>query len=138
MADSLADAERPRSLSADISRSVVQALHEYTGRGPTKAHTTIGRNSVHCVLGDTLTQAERTLAGAGHEEEVLLTRRRMQEVMGPHLVGEVEKLMERKVIAFMSDNHIDPDLAIESFVLEPTQDSGSRDGRDPVGQAEPA
>jgi hypothetical protein len=31
----------------------------------------------------------------------------------------VEKLTDRKVIAFMSDNHIDPDLGIESFVLEP-------------------
>jgi hypothetical protein len=27
--------------------------------------------------------------------------------------------MERKVIAFMSDNHIDPDMAVEVFVLEP-------------------
>ena len=25
----------------------------------------------------------------------------------------------RKVIGFMSDNHIDPDLAVEVFVLEP-------------------
>jgi hypothetical protein len=37
----------------------------------------------------------------------------------PLLVGGVEKLTDRKVIAFMSDNHIDPDLGIESFVLEP-------------------
>jgi hypothetical protein len=33
----------------------------------------------------------------------------------------VEQLrqLERKVIAFMSQNHIDPDLAIEVFVLDP-------------------
>jgi uncharacterized protein YbcI len=113
------DAERPRSVGAEISRMIVQTLHEYAGRGPTKAQTTIGRNSVHCILGDTMTQAERTLADAGHGDEVLQARRRMQDVMRPHLVIEVEKLMERKVIAFMSDNHIDPDFGIESFVFEP-------------------
>lgn len=28
-----------------------------------------------------------------------------------------------KVIAFLSDNHIDPDIAIESFVLESREDT---------------
>ena len=32
---------------------------------------------------------------------------------------EIEQLTGRKVIGFMSDNHIDPDLAVEVFVLEP-------------------
>jgi hypothetical protein len=27
--------------------------------------------------------------------------------------------VERKVIAFMSENHVDPDMAAEVFVLEP-------------------
>ena len=35
------------------------------------------------------------------------------------LVGIVERELDRKVIAFMSQNHIDPDLAIEVFVLKP-------------------
>jgi uncharacterized protein YbcI len=117
-----ASADRPVSLPAEISRLVVQTLHEYTGRGPTKAQTTIGRNSVHCVLGDTLTTAERTLAEAGHADDVLQTRKRIQDVMRPRLVMEVEKLMERKVIAFMSDNHVSPDFGVESFVLEPVDD----------------
>ena len=30
---------------------------------------------------------------------------------------EIEQLTGRKVIGFMSDNHIDPDLAVEVFVL---------------------
>jgi hypothetical protein len=34
-------------------------------------------------------------------------------------VGIVERQLHRKVIAFMSQNHIDPDLAVEVFVLEP-------------------
>jgi uncharacterized protein YbcI len=39
--------------------------------------------------------------------------------MEEDLVGLVEDTLERKVIAFMSDNHIDPDFAVEIFVLEP-------------------
>jgi len=31
----------------------------------------------------------------------------------------IEELTGRKVIGFMSDNHIDPDLAVEVFVLQP-------------------
>ena len=44
--------------------------------------------------------------------------------MRPHLVAEVEKLMERKVIAFLSDNHLAPDFAVESFILAPDEGNG--------------
>ena len=33
----------------------------------------------------------------------------------------VEQILERRVIAFMSDNHIDPDLAVETWVLAPKE-----------------
>lgn len=39
--------------------------------------------------------------------------------MRDELVEAVERLSGHKVIAFMSQNHIDPDLAAELFVLEP-------------------
>ena len=39
--------------------------------------------------------------------------------MRDDLVAAVEMLMERKVIAFMSANHIDPDMATEIFVMQP-------------------
>ena len=34
-------------------------------------------------------------------------------------IAKIEELTGRKVAAFMSANHIDPDLAAEVFVLEP-------------------
>jgi hypothetical protein len=37
------------------------------------------------------------------------------------LVEIVERELDRKVIALMSQNHIDPDLAIEVFVLQPAK-----------------
>lgn len=36
----------------------------------------------------------------------------------------IEELLGRRVIGFMSDNHLDPDLAAELFVLEPADDGG--------------
>ena len=112
-------AEHDGELAAAISNTVVRALARTTGRGPTRARTTIGDNGVFVVLQDSLTRGERTLADAGQSEAVLDLRRRWQGVMRVDVSREIEELTGRKVIGFMSDNHIDPDLAVEVFVLEP-------------------
>jgi uncharacterized protein YbcI len=108
-------------LAGQISRAVVQLYREYTGRGPTQAHTTITDDLVVVMMGDTLLKAEKSLAGAGKRELVLTMRSAMQEAMRPDLTEAVERLSRRKVIAFMSHNHIDPDLASELFVLAPRE-----------------
>jgi len=97
----------------------VKLLNEYTGRGPTKAKTTISRDLIAVVLQDTMTKAERTLASNGDGQFVIDMRHRFQLAMQGDLVAAVERLSERKVIAFMSDNHINPDMAVEIFILEP-------------------
>jgi uncharacterized protein YbcI len=114
------------SPGAAISRGAVQLLREYTGRGPTKARTTINHDSVMIVLGDTLTKGERKLAQTGRADRVLDVRHEFQMVMRDELIEVVERELDRKVIAFMSDNHIDPDLAVEVFVLQPSTHEGSR------------
>jgi uncharacterized protein YbcI len=106
-------------LAAAISNTVVKALARTTGRGPTKAKTTLGDNGVFVVLQDSLTVGERTLTDAGQGKAVLDLRRRWQGVMEADVSREIEELTGRKVVGFMSDNHIDPDLAVEVFVLEP-------------------
>jgi uncharacterized protein YbcI len=106
------------SKAAAISNAVVRLLSEYTGRGPTKAHTHISGDLVAVVLRDTLTKGERSLVRDGRVDNVLATRKAYQMTMGPSLIAAVEEIIGRKVIAFMSDNHIDPDIAVESFVLE--------------------
>jgi uncharacterized protein YbcI len=105
-------------LAAAISNCVVQALSRTTGRGPTQAKTTFGDNGVFVVLQDTLTVGEQTLSDAGQSRAVLDLRRRWQGVMQAEVSRDIEKLTGRKVVGFMSDNHIDPDLAVEVFVLE--------------------
>ena len=106
-------------LAAAISNMIVGALARTTGRGPTKAKTTLGDNGVFVVLQDSLTRGEQVLAEAGEGNAVLDLRRRWQRVMQAEISKEVEKLTGRKVIGFMSDNQIDPDLAVDVFVLEP-------------------
>jgi uncharacterized protein YbcI len=116
--------ETQGSVSAEISTAAVQLVAEYTGRGPTKARTVINQDSVMILMGDTLTKGERSLANKGMSEHVLETRRRYQDVMQDDLSAAVEKATGRKVIAFMSANHIDPDLAAEVMVLEPVSEDG--------------
>ena len=110
------------SVSSAISNAAVRLLREYTGRGPTKAKTTIDRDVVVILLADTMTKAEHTLATTGDAKFVLDMRHRFQQAMREDLVAAVEINTERKVIAFMSGNHIDPDMAAEIFVLEPQPD----------------
>jgi uncharacterized protein YbcI len=107
------------SKAAAISNMTVRLLSQYTGRGPTRARTFLNEDMVTIVLQDTLTKAEHTLVEKEHDELVLLTRKTFQEVMGDDLIAGIEQILQRKVIAFLSANHIDPDIAIESFILAP-------------------
>jgi len=68
-------------LSSAISNAVVGLLHDYTGRGPTHARTTIGPDTIVVVLRDSLTKAERSLAEHGRSLQVLAMRRAFQGTM---------------------------------------------------------
>lgn len=113
--------ERPTSgpIAAAISNSVVRLTSQYTGRGPTKARTTILDDLVVVVMADTMLQAERVLVEKGEAATVLDIRKRFQGAMRDDLVATVEEHTGRTVVAFMSDNHIDPDMAVEIFSLAP-------------------
>jgi uncharacterized protein YbcI len=111
--------DRRHSVNSQLCDAAVRLLHEYTGRGPTKAKATIDGDSVMILLGDTLTRGERRLVASGKAGRVLELRHDYQQTMADELIGAVEDLTGRKVIAFMSQNHIDPDLALEFFVLQP-------------------
>jgi uncharacterized protein YbcI len=120
-------------LQAAISNAIVRLLHDYTGRGPTKARTTVSGDLVVCVLADAMTKGERSLVADGRPEVVLRMRKAFQDTMRGSIVGEVERLTGRTATAFMSDNHIDPDYAVEIVILEPQIDElDSRNG-DPEG-----
>jgi uncharacterized protein YbcI len=122
------DEQQGLSTAGEISRRSVQLLREYTGRGPTRARTAVSQDSVLILLGDTLTIGERKLVENGKGDFVRSGRHQFQQVMRNDLIHVVEQETGRKVIAFMSDNHIDPDMAAEVFALEPIEDGDPRDG----------
>jgi uncharacterized protein YbcI len=84
------------------------------------------------VLQDTLTRRERTLVRDGKEDLVLSTRFAYQQRMSDDTLVGLENITGRKVRAFMSSNHMDPDMAIESFVME----SKNGNGAEPPGTDE--
>jgi uncharacterized protein YbcI len=115
-----------------ISNLVVRLLSEYTGRGPTKARTHFSDNMISVVVQDLLTKGERSLIRDGKADLVLETRRAYQLTMRDDFTAGIEEITGRQVIAFLSANHIDPDIAIESFILAPQDDGHPRHAPDPL------
>lgn len=109
--------EQRRSPEAEISNAMVQLMGEWTGRGPTKVRTTLVGDMLIVRLEDVLLKAETKLIGVDQAEAVLNMRRRFQIAMRDSMVEMVERILDRKVKAFLSDQHLDPDIALEIFVL---------------------
>jgi len=128
MSSSQIDSPVGGELAAAISNGVVRLMREYTGRGPTKARTYMKDDLVSVVLEDSLTKGEQSLVHDGEKKLVLQARKAYQRTMQDDLVSLVETLTGRKVVAFLSDNHLEPDIAIESFVLESSSHPASADG----------
>lgn len=111
-----AEVSRP---GLEISNAIVKIVRAYTGRGPNKARTHFSHDLVAVVMRDTMTKGERSLFENGKGTLVREMRRSFQETtMRDEMVAAVEEHTGGKVVAFMSDSHLDPDMAIESFILE--------------------
>ncbi len=98
---------------------MVTLFKEATGRGPTRARTYVEEDLVVTVLYDTMTTAERTLKDENKEDAVRSLRRIFQGTFRDDAIEIVERLTGRRVLAFLSDHAVDPDYAIEAFVLNP-------------------
>jgi uncharacterized protein YbcI len=113
--------DRGRRLSA-ISNGITRLHRDHYGRGATTVRTVMQRNFVMCMLEDIYTPVERTLVDAGRWDAVRETRTIFQDTMRTQFVEVVENALGRKVLAFMSQVHLDPDMSAEIFVLEPEGD----------------
>lgn len=120
---------------AQISTGLVQLHSRYYGKGPTKAKTHLVDDTVVSILRGGFTRVERTLLDTGEVDSVYQMRRSFQQAMEDEFRRVVEEATGRKVIAYMSSIHVDPDLAVELFVLEPL--AGSEDS-DSASNSEPA
>lgn len=118
-------------LNAALANAVVKIHNQYLGRGPSKGQAFFRENVVVVVMEEILTKAEHSLVEAGRKDHVLDMRREFQRTMEADLQEAVEGLTGCKVVAFMSDNHIAPDMAAELFVLDrpiPGESDGSGGG----------
>jgi uncharacterized protein YbcI len=113
-------------MTSAISTALVRLLAESTGRGPTKAKTTMAGDLVVVVLENNLTKGERYLVDNNRGHEVETMRRAYQDAIADDATTLIEGITGRRVAAFMSANHVDPDLAAEIFMLHP-------DGDEPPG-----
>lgn len=107
---------------AEVTEGMVSLHRRFYGKGPTKAKTHMVNDTVICLLEGGFTTVERTLIDEQDVEAVLNIRRSFQTAMEEHFTRVVEDATGRRVIAYLSQIHADPDLAVELFVLEPGEE----------------
>jgi uncharacterized protein YbcI len=104
--------------AVQISNALTRNHREHFGRGAGTVKTIINRGFVITFLEEIYTPLERTLIEGGRPDLVHEGRLAFQLMMRDTYVAIVEEATGRKVRAFLSQNHIAPDLAAEIFVLE--------------------
>jgi uncharacterized protein YbcI len=120
-------------LLAEITNRIVAFMREHYGRGPIKAKTYVLDNLIVCVLSDGFTAIERTMMEGGQPDRVLEMRRDFQLLMKQRYTEMIEELTGRKVLAFLSQAHVEPDLTIEMFLMDgPVPGFGALEFVDPA------
>lgn len=111
------DQNASRPALTQISNTAVALHREHFGRGPGAAKTHVADNLVVCILTDVFTPVERTLIEAGQEERVRETRAAHRAATEDVYKQRMETVLGRKVEAHLSSVHVDPDVAVDIFVL---------------------
>jgi uncharacterized protein YbcI len=118
------EADRPESVLAEISRQMVKLYREQFGRGPTKARTDFASpDIVICTLEESFTLAEQRLAEMGEHQRLRDTRMYFQHATQKEFCEVIERVLNRKVRAFVSGLDSGSDVSAEIFYLEPREDS---------------
>ena len=105
-------------LNAAITSALVGIHTEHLGRGPRSASTFHYGHVLVTLMHDVLTPVEKTLTRNNQSDAVDHIRHLFQKTMEADFREAVERLTGRKVLAFISGNHIDPDVAAEVFILD--------------------
>ncbi len=106
-------------LLSAISTRFVKLLREHYGRGPIRAKTYALDDIVVVVLrGTGFTPLEKTMMDSGHPKRVVAMREDFQQLMERRYTDAIEELTGRKVQAFLSQAHVDPDITLEVFFID--------------------
>jgi uncharacterized protein YbcI len=106
-------------LLAAISTGIVGILHDHYGRGPMKAKTYVLDDIIVVVMrGSGFTPLEQTIMDSGEPDRVIAMREEFQRVMAARYTRMIEDLTGRKVLAFLSQAHVEPDITMEVFFVD--------------------
>jgi uncharacterized protein YbcI len=104
---------------AAVTNGTIRLFSDWYGRGPTRAKSyLLDDRYVVCVLQETMTTVERTLADLGHGELVRRVRLTFQEAMLDDFKRVVEQAFGRSVAAYHSQLSVEHDIGFEFFILE--------------------
>lgn len=104
-----------------ISNTIFHLLRVHAGRAPTTARTVLTSNLAVVMVRDCLTTVERTLAGEGHGALAMEVRTALHDAIRTQATAAVEEITGRPVVAYLTDQHREPDLAIIAFVFAAPQ-----------------
>lgn len=105
-------------LTVAISAAMVELYAEFYEHDRTTATTYINDKIVVCVLEDILTDGENLLVASGAHGEVIDGRVAFQTDTEDEFTAAVERLTNRRVVAFLSANQTTPGVACELFFLD--------------------
>jgi uncharacterized protein YbcI len=108
-----------------VTDAMVSMHKRYYHRAPVTAKTLLLSDEVLvCVLGGIYTDVEKTLIEVQRKTIVQETRSAFQAAMQDRFIAVVERLSGRKVLAFISNHHVGPDIEVELFMLQPRDQDG--------------
>ena len=106
-------------LLAAISTRIVAILREHYGRGPMKAKTYALDDIIVVVMrGSGFTPLEQTIMNSGEPGRVVAMREDFQRVMAERYKSTIFELTGRRVVAFLSQAHVEPDITVEMFFID--------------------
>ena len=115
--------EHRRPVLVELSNEMVRLYKEQFGRGPTKARSNFaGPDTLICTLEDSLTPAERKMAGLGEHQRLRDFRQFFQYATEAEFRASVERITGRTVRAFISGTDTREDVSAEIFYLHPARD----------------
>lgn len=107
-------------LLAAVTEAMVGFHQRYYHREPVSAKTMLlGDDLLACVLGGVYTDVEKTMIEIQRSTLVQETRNAFQNAMQDKFINTVQNLSGRRVLAFVSNHHVGPDIEIELFLLVP-------------------
>lgn len=115
------------SVLSAITTAIVGIRREHYGRGAMHAKAYVNDDLIVVVMrANGLTPFERTLVEGGEPERVIALRTQFLDLMAGLHTRTVEQLTHRRVLAFLHHVTIEPDITLESFLLDEPLDAGEQ------------